>query len=1036
MGTQAYSPYTPQVLGDAWVPITQDAYEAVQGQERGYWFNLSAASTVITSRVYVGENTNSLSTYANMITNIYPENGLDWGPVRQVTLPVTSVIAGTATTVTPGGASTAVQALYSPNSNSYISVVGGASSPSVNLQFDVVTRWAQYAAKRILRVDFMYLGTWEGYSAGGNPYVQAGLNGALTNTYTLGVLSENYNPLAASSAVTTPGAFSLGSVTPFFNGATNPSSSGTMYPYNGVTFGAFSSAVLPASRVYVNLTLANTESYTSGDLFLLYYGALRVTFCEETRVGVGIRNGQNIPPQYGFGPAGTAFSMAILDPTLSQNQPVLTPGNYYVTASAEYSPLYSPQAVPLRALHQLYEMQRPGIKGVNIPLFNIPTEANAAEPSNHIPAISLHTSSGVVSDTHGYGEQLNAPVYSGVVARQGIVNAAAAASTQYSMARFYARRFDGTTSPLGLRVEGTTTPAAVISVEDFDALEEVSNGWKQVDLTFSTPLTFNTSGSSNLEFYSSTSTGSRWEILGARATNVTGYTFSEVGPPDWLAPTTYGGSSQYATWDQGIGTISADLRGDLTLMFATMPQVTGLGVEQEQLDLEVTELCDQVPGGVVSAFTYNRLTWNGSSAGVLGDVFGRTAADSWGNATTGQAWTVGEGSATVWDVTDGEATFDPAAASTSYMIVSAYSAANTTIQATFAPTATPGTQSNVYLVGRYASTSNYYAARLTFNTDGTFAVGLEERVGGATSTLVNPVTVGQVQAGQGVTLKFQLADTLLQAKAWLEDETELSYWPAVTTDTSLTSAGFVGVRGFVGDASVTYTITDLSARNGFGAYELQREDDYTDWQTIMLATEPAVVEFNDFEARVGVESRYRIRACHELDFCGAWSSEVNSTIASPGVEGEDLSTDVLIFTSNVNQDGSSMLAYAEIFDNTPSQEFVLAEASDVMMQPMYNRDYRVAFHGTERGGQVFSRTLLLNNAAMSVINFEQSGQPLRNLAWASLPYVCVRDGHGSRWLANVSVPNVVIQPPRHALQMAQVAITETTGTAYPVDPTP
>jgi hypothetical protein len=387
-------------------------------------------------------------------------------------------------------------------------------------------------------------------------------------------------------------------------------------------------------------------------------------------------------------------------------------------------------------------------------------------------------------------------------------------------------------------MQASPTTTAQITSDDFDALDEIADGWKQVDLTFTTNLpTFTTSGTSTVEFFSTTSSGTRWEVLGARAPSITGLVPTEIGPNNWLAPTTYGGSTAVATWDQGSGTPTIDFRGDLTIMFASMPQITGLTLTQSLLEVDVTDECDQAPGGIPTGVYYHRLSWSAT--------------------------------------------------------------------------------------------------------------------------------------------------------------------PAIT---------------------------------GFGGYELQRQDPWTDWQTIMLASSVAVTGFSDFEARVGVQSDYRVRACHELDFCGPWSSTVSATIPTPGVTGTNVSSSVLIFTSNSRQDGSDVLAYSEIFDGTPAETFTFLEASGVTLQPMYNRDYQVAYHGTERGGESFSRVILTNNAAVSLINFEQGFQALRDLAWDSVPYVCVRDNHGSRWLANVTVPTGTIQPPGNSLQFAGITITEVTATAYPVDP--
>lgn len=830
MATNAYAPYPPAVLGDSWVPITEQPYEYSQTQERGYWFNLTATSTVVTARTYVDSSTGVPydgpgADFVVPAVNIYNAGGEDLGgPIRQVTCAV-SGFSAPSSTIIPN--TNVVSDLYSPNDSTYI-ILSGTNS-TIYLNFDIASHSAQLSGKRILNVELLY----SAFSANG-AVIEAGIaSSTALYLYTIGLQSTAPETIPPGGVIPS---FSMGNYTPFYlTRLTLPTSVevADIYPFDYASLLRMDTTTGAAQKVSVAVI---------GIGVFLYYAALRITYCEETRVGVGGRRTVQSPPQLGFGPEGTAYSIPILGMTggvLSSSAPTLNIGNYVVTTELGVVPTIEP-APPfhIKALHQLYEQEIPGIYGVSIPATTTVGDARVSERTNDIPSISLHTASAVVADSHGYTDQLQAPVYSGVTASQGVVNAATGVGTTYSLARFYARRFGNTDSPLGLRAQASPTTSAQISVADFDELDDITDGWKQVDLTFATNLpTFTTSGVSTWEFFSSTPSGARWEVLGARASSVTGLSYSEIGPNQWLAPTTYGGSTSVATWDQGSGTPTIDFRGDLTLMFATMPQVTGVSVTQQLLEVDVTDECDQAPGGIPTGVYYNQVLW--------------------------------------------------------------------------------------------------------------------------------------------------------------------SQVPTIT---------------------------------GFGGYELQRQDAWTDWQTIMLASSVAVTGFSDFEARVGIQSDYRIRACHELDFCGPWSATVSTTIPVPGVTGTNVSSSVLLFTSNSRQDGSDTLAYSEIFDGTPAETFTFLEAAGVNLQPMYNRDYQVAYHGTERGGESFSRVILTNNAAVALINFEQGFQALRDLAWDSVPYVCVRDNHGSRWLASVTVPTGTIQPPGNSLQFAGITVTEVTATPYPVDP--
>jgi hypothetical protein len=239
----------------------------------------------------------------------------------------------------------------------------------------------------------------------------------------------------------------------------------------------------------------------------------------------------------------------------------------------------------------------------------------------------------------------------------------------------------------------------------------------------------------------------------------------------------------------------------------------------------------------------------------------------------------------------------------------------------------------------------------------------------------------------------------------------------------------------IGYQRITWSATTLPV-SGFGGYELQRFDylDPTgDFQTIMLATDPTLVTFNDYEARTGITSVYRIRAINALNFNGLWSTYVSGTPSAAGVTGACAdSTGALIFTSNADQSGLSNAAYVMQWDGTPVEDFDLPEADMVQFQPMFGRDGSIAFHGTERGLERFNRWVLLQAAAIDPIRLADA-KTIRDLAWADLPYVCVRDGRGDRWFSNVRIPtvNARLDATRY---MASIEITETTRTPYPVDP--
>ena len=231
--------------------------------------------------------------------------------------------------------------------------------------------------------------------------------------------------------------------------------------------------------------------------------------------------------------------------------------------------------------------------------------------------------------------------------------------------------------------------------------------------------------------------------------------------------------------------------------------------------------------------------------------------------------------------------------------------------------------------------------------------------------------------------------------------------------------------------NVTWSAQTALPVTGFGWYELQRSDTVFpgDWQTIMQAASTTVTGFCDYEARAGVVSSYRLRVCNVLEFCGPWVTG-SATLPAPGVSGAGSGNSLLMFTSN--RQPASNLAYIMQFQGKPVEQFAFPEADFVQLQTMYGKDFSTAFHPLERGGEQFTRAILTAATAIPVPSMGNF-RTLRDLAWADLPYVCVRDELGNRWFATVQVPDGAVTNNRRRY-IAQIRVSEVTGTPDPVDP--
>lgn len=220
--------------------------------------------------------------------------------------------------------------------------------------------------------------------------------------------------------------------------------------------------------------------------------------------------------------------------------------------------------------------------------------------------------------------------------------------------------------------------------------------------------------------------------------------------------------------------------------------------------------------------------------------------------------------------------------------------------------------------------------------------------------------------------------------------------------------------------------TSVLPADEFGHYEVQRQDTVDDvWRTIARLTAVADSQFDDHEARVGVQSSYRVRICRVDEICGAWSSTGTAT-PSAG----DGGAGTMFFVTN-RRLSLSPVVYPSVFEGESVESFEFVEAGRVQFQHMFGRDYTQSFHPTERGGVRFERTVLVNALVASEGRADHDFDLLRNIAWADVPYVCVKDDLGNRWYATLVVPNATIRRQRQ-IELAQVRVVESAVEPFPV----
>lgn len=1053
-----YNSYAPKILGMEWVPIRDENVifsPAVNAVEYGHQFVLTTTRQVSFGRFY--------STNPPMYTGasgqvwamaIYP-TGTEAlsGPIERVVIPCTNATA-TGAGLSPTGNVTSRLQNPSTSSNTIL-ITGSTGGGQIDMSFGT-NLYPQLNGKRILLINFLSL-IYDGLTTQSADIAGSDLAFGANTTVGNGLTSFGEIPaIGLTVPADNPTAVSLGDVNrlAFSN---LPSVVGEFAPWNYTNLVRLS----PAAASGIHLT-ADFRFIGATTQYIMSYAALEIFFCEETRVAYGCR---------GFIDFGQNFNQITMRSCPGQStNPLLTAGDYTVVVNTMDPGNYAGGVVrddppgTVDGLRELYAL--PNQQGVRV-LVPFPINESVvgktltAERWVTLPQLSLHASGSLLTEVHPYGRQVAAQVYGNLFASQEIYDEVVGVNTVYNQVRYYARRFGSTTVPLVLTGANTLSGSSVsITPAEFDALDEIINGWKEVTLTFTTPPTMGTLGVGD-PAWTWTATGelpgNRWEVLGADApalSGVPGNPFNLVPAAQLLYEATYqppGGSQAELDWvPQGIGSPPVtgsgtnDDSADATLIFSVNPlPITGFAAStRSQAVVGIGLDCGVDPCCIPTDIIYNRITWGlPVNTGVASDNFNRTvAAGGWGTSSDGHAWTT-SGTAANFSVDGAEGLIIPTATASDRYAVVNVGGPDQDVQALVKITDTAESGSlNIGLMARLTDSNNYYSTELRYNSTGTSTLVLRRRVASIAADLLT-MTVPTINPNISAWryLRIQVQGNILRAKVWGTNEDEPD-WMLTVTDTNLSTGNNAGAfaRDNTGAAAPSTFMFDSFTVNppdyGFGAYELQRKDTVeVDYQTIMRATGVATTGFSDFEARAGITSTYRIRGLNVYDFAGPWSSEVSIAIPAPGVSGGCLDGGhVLIFTSNERQDGSINLAYSSVWEGRVEEDFTFAEAGFVQLQAMYNRDFFTAFRPTERGGEQFQRTVLVQAAAISPETLADFTS-LRDMAWEDVSYICVRDEDGNRWFATVLVPGGRVTHSRK-LYMAPVSIIEVTDTPSEVDP--
>lgn len=1074
-----YNPSQPEILGEEWVGIREEDLvfnQVVNNVEIGTTFTLPpgySTATNYSGRFYINQLPDSLVRNQVWTMAIYNRGEeAESGPIQRVVIPVASgTITGSSSAIVLRNAVNLQTALNDPSDRRYLEMsMGNSLAFGFDLYFNMNIYAQQLVGKRILGVNFLYSGELL------SPGDEAGQIEQLT--FTLRDQTVSTDAIQYPSIMT--GTNPPGAVTPFRNKEITRIALGDTNMFFQVLTGVNITEAIPwtfnqfglqrfdpANFQPVAFHFASIGTGGDGPSWTLDWVGLEILYCEEKRIAVG-------SAVYQYGAAATTRNylrtgyqdVNLYSPAGGIPQSLNQVARDYTITLAQGSlgdsPLFfSLQPIgaqpEINALRQLYPVEPQVGKQINIPApptEDIVGDVLTVEPTSILPQLSLHDSTFAITYpwTHSYGRQSVAQVYGAKYASQRIDDSQTP-STSYSKVRYYARRFGNTVIPLTLT--GPTT-SAVLNPSDFDALDPIIDGWKEITLQLDPPAVMGGTGNPTWIWTATQeSAGNRWEVLGAVALSQASDADFPLASTTNLAITTYGyplsGAQIYETWmPQGYPPVSGstvDTTADAALFFSwTPPAITGVGVQVVNQPMSgIGTNCGVAPEFIPTELAYNRITWAPNTAYYVYDIFGRTRASGWGTATSGQSW---QPANSFFSVTPGAGLSSgspPGSWGGGSLMSQAHFAAYDTkgyveIASTLAPSGAAAGAGMSFRVENSGSPTIQNTLMLWFNLDNSVSFGVTENLSSVNTFNSGPVLRNYV-LGTKVKLRWQYIGQQLMARMWYDGTTEpaddvwqLNY--AIYGPNGFNTRGIAAQAFRPASASVpAFRFTNLLLANATNGYmELQRRDTITDWQTIMKGTWMATSGFNDYEARIGLLSEYRIRYVNKYGFEGPWSSTVGATIPAPGVTATSLGADdeVFAFTTNEHQDGSSNLAYSPAWTDSVREDFAFPESSGQVYQTMYGRDFVTVFRPEERGGTNFTRNILVQAAAISPPTLEDFTS-LRDMAWADVSYICVRDADGNRWFANVSVPSGSVMNYRK-LYMAPFNVVQVTDTPSPVDP--
>jgi len=180
------------------------------------------------------------------------------------------------------------------------------------------------------------------------------------------------------------------------------------------------------------------------------------------------------------------------------------------------------------------------------------------------------------------------------------------------------------------------------------------------------------------------------------------------------------------------------------------------------------------------------------------DTFTRTVSNGWGTADTGQTYSVSGGSASDYSVTSGQGQMS--LGSVNVERLSTFSSPKADFDCTVTVSVdkvATGSSIAADIQARRVDSSNYYSARMQFQTGSAATIELFKVVAGSVTSLGTVFALGTYSANELWKIRFQAFGSTLKVKAWKAAAVEPGGWHVKVTDTQFIAAGTFLFRGIL-----------------------------------------------------------------------------------------------------------------------------------------------------------------------------------------------------------------------------------------------